>query len=200
MNRTAIILAGGASQRMGVDKAFINFNGMHLIEWVISAVKPSVGDIYVAVSDNRKGFYRDNLSRVKVIEDIYPEKSPIVGLISALKEIKTGYTFVTACDMPLINTKVVDYLFEQSKNRDGSVVFKPDGWIEPFLSVYHVSNSLVEAERLYRSQDLRIRMVARNLLNMKKISTEKIRKLDPELLSLTDVDTLEMLRKAQCLT
>jgi molybdopterin-guanine dinucleotide biosynthesis protein A len=200
MNRSAVILAGGASQRMGVDKAFINFNGKPLIEWVITAVKPSVDNIYVVVSENKKDLYRNKLSRVKVIEDKYPEKSPTVGLLSALKVIKTDYAFVTACDMPLINTKVVNYLFEQAQNRDGSVVVKPDGWIEPFLSVYHVSNSLVEAERLYRSKDLRIRMVARNLLNMKKISTEKLRRLDPELLSLTDVDTLEKLRKAQCLT
>jgi molybdopterin-guanine dinucleotide biosynthesis protein A len=200
MKRSAIILAGGASSRMGTDKAFIEFQGKALIKWVIEAIENSVDKIYISLSKNQQNNYDMELPDITLVRDIYPYSSPLIGLVSALKMIKTGYAFVTACDMPFIKTELIDYLFKQSDNNPGSIVVKPDGWIEPFLSVYHVPISLLEAERLVLAGDLRIRMVARNLIYIKKISIQEIKKIDPKLQSLTDIDTIEKLSLARFLT
>jgi molybdopterin-guanine dinucleotide biosynthesis protein A len=198
MRRSAIILAGGASSRMGTDKAFIEFKGKALIKWVVEAIENSVDEIYISLSKNQQNNKNLELLGVSLIKDKYQYNSPLIGLLSTLKKIKTGYVFVTACDMPFIKSELVDYLFKES-NIQGSVVVKPDGWIEPFLSVYHVPTSLMEAERLYLAGDLRIRMIARNLIFIKKIGLEEIKKIDPELNSLTDIDTIEKLSLAKCL-
>ena len=199
MKRSAVILAGGASSRMGTDKAFIEFKGKSLINWVIEAIETSVDEIYISLSKNQQNNDNMKLLGGYLVRDKYPYSSPLIGLLSALKQIKTGYVFVTACDMPFIKPELVDYLFKESNNNQGSIIVKPDGWIEPFLSVYHVPTSLMEAERLYLVGDLRIRMVARNLIYMKKIGLDKIKKIDAELHSLTDIDTIDKLTLARCL-
>lgn len=200
MKKSVIILAGGASNRVGKDKGLLDFKGKPLINWVIEAVKPLTGQIYVVCSGKQASAYDRSTTGVQVIKDLYPEKSPLIGLISGLKAVKTGYAFITACDMPFIKTELVSFLFEQAKGHEGSIIVKSDGWIEPFLSVLNVSSSLTEADRLYRTGDYRLRMVMRNLLNIKYIHVETVREIDPNLSSLIDIDTLQKLRELESLS
>jgi molybdopterin-guanine dinucleotide biosynthesis protein A len=195
MKKSAIILTGGNSSRLGTDKGLHNFHGKLLISWVIESVRPLTDKIYVVCSNQQASDYQDALPGVQIVLDRYLEKSPLIGLLSGLKAVKTGYSFITACDMPFIKTELVSFLFEKAKGKGGSIVVKPDGWIEPFLSVLDVSYSLAEAERLYWAGDLRIRMVMRNIIDMGYVFIEEVREIDPDLKSLLDLDTLEQLRE-----
>jgi molybdopterin-guanine dinucleotide biosynthesis protein A len=197
MKRTAIILTGGTSSRLGTDKGLLTFKGKPLINWIIEAVKPHTEKIFVVCSKQQAQIYGESLLDVNIINDVYPKKGPIIGLISGLKEVKSGYAFITACDMPFIKTNLVSFLFKQAEGKGGSILVKPDGWIEPFLSVVKVSSTLAEAERLYRAGDLRIRMVMRNILDMEHIKTKALRNIDPDLISLIDIDTMEQLIKVK---
>jgi molybdopterin-guanine dinucleotide biosynthesis protein A len=197
MEKTAIILTGGTSSRLGTDKGLLNFKGKPLTSWIIEAVKPHTEKIFVVCSKQQAQIYGASLLDVNIIKDVYSEKSPIIGLISGLRAAKSGYAFITACDMPFIKTNLVSFLFKQAEGKGGSIVVKPDGWIEPFLSVVKVSSTLTEAERLYRAGDFRIRMVMRNILDMNHIKTEVLKNIDPDLISLIDIDTMEQLIKVK---
>ena len=50
-NGGAIVLAGGRSERMGQDKALLRRNGLTLLETVVNALRPLVGEI-VIVADH----------------------------------------------------------------------------------------------------------------------------------------------------
>jgi molybdopterin-guanine dinucleotide biosynthesis protein A len=197
MKRSAIILAGGASRRLGVDKGLLMMNSKLLIEYVIESVQPIVDHVYVICSDLQFTKYKKVVTNAEVLIDGYPERSPMIGLISGLRAAKDGYAIVTACDMPLIKTKLVKFLFKQAKGKGGSVVVKPDGWIEPLLGVYHVPTALAEAERLYLAGDLRIRMVIRNMLDIKHVHLEDLKRLDLDFISFMDIDTVENLREVE---
>jgi len=55
MNITGIILAGGESKRMGIDKTKVSFNGKNLIEYPINLFRPKLSDLIF-----QKNFYRKN--------------------------------------------------------------------------------------------------------------------------------------------
>lgn len=191
--RSAIILAGGSSRRLGQDKGLRILAGRRLVTYSIDALQPMVDEVLLVVgSEAQRGLYLDALpSWVKIVVDRYSGGSPLVGLITGLEEARSEYAFVTACDMPFISREPVELLFSEAVNRNGAAFMKPDGWIEPLFAVYRVDACLPEATRLFRAGDLRIRMVLRNLGDVAYIPPSGLGfSLEPLLL---DTDTEEKL-------
>jgi molybdopterin-guanine dinucleotide biosynthesis protein A len=60
----------------------------------------------------------------------------MIGLITGLKEANGDYAAVCACDMPFIEPKVLEMLFCLSDGLNGTLLLKPNGWVEPFPSIY----------------------------------------------------------------
>src|SRR4051812_27131822 len=73
---TAIVLAGGKSQRMGTDKGLLDLHGKTFVQRICAAVQPIVGSNILIVSANNEydalGFSR--------VEDIIENKGPVGGL------------------------------------------------------------------------------------------------------------------------
>jgi len=195
--RSAIILAGGSSRRLGQDKGLRLLAGRHLVTYAIDAVQPIVEEVLLVVgSEGQRRPYMEHLpSWVKVVVDKHSGGSPLIGLMTGLAEVSSEYAFVTACDMPFIKREPVELLFREAMTRNGAAFIKPDGWIEPLFAVYRVDACLPESSRLFRAGDLRIRMVLRNLGDVAYISSSGL-DLDLELL-LFDTDTEEKLTFAE---
>ncbi len=199
IKRSGIVLAGGASKRFGYDKGLCLLGGEILVHRVVQSLAGLVDEVLCVVSsEKRKNEYQEFLSCLaKIIIDVYPEGSPLIGLITGLRRCQGDYALVAACDMPFINPDVVCLLFHKASEHNGAVIVKPNGWIEPFLAVYKVTPCLAEAERLYRAGDLRLRMVFRNLKDVVYVAAEEIAGLDPNSLSFFDADTEEKLSLAE---
>lgn len=95
----AVILAGGLGRRMGgADKGLIDYQGRPLIEWVLAALEPQVGEI--VISANR------NLARYaaygrRVLPDTLPDyPGPLAGVQSALQAVTADWLLVVPCDTP----------------------------------------------------------------------------------------------------
>jgi molybdopterin-guanine dinucleotide biosynthesis protein A len=58
MNVTAIILAGGKSRRMGMDKSMLPVNGKPLIEYILEQLHPHFGQVLISSNDVSKYNYR----------------------------------------------------------------------------------------------------------------------------------------------
>jgi molybdopterin-guanine dinucleotide biosynthesis protein A len=190
---SGIILAGGASRRLGFDKGLKMLAGKPLINYAVESLKNEVSEIMCVVgNEERLDSYRNILDEsVRIVCDKYNISSPLVGLITGLRFCVSDYALVVACDMPFIEPQVIRYLFNKALGSDGAVIVKANGWIEPFLAVYKVVPCLAEAERLFRASDLRLRMVLRNCTNVNYIPIKEIETLDYKGLSLFDADTGE---------
>ena len=130
---SAIILAGGKSERMGQDKALMPYLGRTLIEHVLNAVNKIVADV-VIVADISDKF---GLSpSVRVIGDLYPDKGPLGGLITGLRFAGEGSHFVVACDMPFIQPELISYLLSRIGDHD-AVIPKSNERLQPLCAVYH---------------------------------------------------------------
>lgn len=128
---TAVILAGGKSSRMGSDKSLLKLGGKALIEHVVDAIRPYASAVIVVTNNKEK--YRF-LNNVFFVSDIIKNQGPFIGLISGIKSIDTKWCFVTSCDMPLIDGKIIEYLWRR-KERNIVSPFSNDGY-EPLISLY----------------------------------------------------------------
>jgi molybdopterin-guanine dinucleotide biosynthesis protein A len=197
--RSAIILAGGGSTRMRSDKGLRLLAGEPLVDHVIRRVSVFVDEVFIVVGTEEQRMSYSGLvdSEAELLIDAYEDGSPLVGAITGLRRARGEYALVTGCDMPFVSREAVRLLFKEAEGLDGATFRWPNGWIEPLIAVYRVEPSLRVAEELYRSRNLRIRLILLGLPNVKMIPIDELRSIDPDLMSLRDVDTEESLMGAE---
>ena len=129
---TAIILAGGKSQRMGTDKGMLDLNGKTFIQHICDALQPIVGSNILIVSANKEydalGFSR--------VEDIIDNKGPVGGLYTGLKESKTKVNLVLSVDVPLVSTELLQWLIGNHDETYMVTQTRIGGNTNPLIGVY----------------------------------------------------------------
>ncbi len=128
---TGLILSGGKSKRMGRPKAFLPFEGSTVIGHIVSEIKDLFSEIFI-VANEVESF--EDLG-VDVVKDILPHRGPLGGILSGLMTSSNHYAFVMACDMPLIDKRLVRELVSRRQDNDVVVLSHPQG-IEPLFGVY----------------------------------------------------------------
>ncbi len=197
--RSAIILAGGGSTRMRSDKGLRELGGEPLAMHVMRRLSDLVDKVFLVVgSEEQRALYSGAMGgEIEILVDLYGDGSPLVGALTGFMRARGGYALVTGCDMPFISLEAVRLLFDEAEGLDGAVFQWPNGWVEPLLAVYRVEPSLRVAEELYRAGNLRLRMILLELPRVKMIPIEALKKIDPGLLTLHDVDDESLLMEAE---
>lgn len=124
------ILAGGKSTRMGTDKAFLDAGGKPLIRYMIERLSTVATDIVISARDSSKfkGL------PATVVTDRFQIGCAMVGVHTALSAGKP-VMYVTAVDMPYLNTELVNYLRKQLRTYD-AVVPRSSRGFEPLSAIY----------------------------------------------------------------
>lgn len=130
---TGIVLAGGRSTRMKVDKAGLSRGKGTLLEVVTDELKKVCSRIIIVSGDN---YYQK--SDCQIVSDIYKGCGPLGGIYTGLYYARTPYSIVVACDMPLFNAELARFLHQKSAGYQ--VVVPRDGsYYEPLAALYHES-------------------------------------------------------------
>jgi len=192
-NVTGVLLAGGESRRMGRDKAGIKLAGVTTAKRTIDAFRPLFADIF-AVSKTT-GRFADLDCRE--VADIFEEMGAMVGVLTALKEAKTGYIFVAACDMPFIDRGVVELIVMKGA---GFKVTLPliSGKGDPLHALY--SKDCFEGMLAFMKKEGKsLKRFIESLPEgqIRYISEDEIREVDPGALSLFNMNTPEDLERAR---
>lgn len=187
---TAAVLAGGRSQRMGVDKTLLPFDGEPLVRRV-AEIAATVCEKVVVVT-NRPEALRDAglASSVDVLTDEVAYQGPLGGLLTALASAEHEWVLALAADMPWLEPEIIRALWDA---RDGAQVVLPtsEKGPEPLLALYHRSCA-DEARRVLASG--RRRLVAMlPACKTVEVSLDTLRKIDPQLRSLVNINTPEEL-------
>jgi molybdopterin-guanine dinucleotide biosynthesis protein A len=184
---------------MKQDKGLVKLHGLPLIQHVISRISSFVNEIIIVVGTpiQQKTYSNTLKGNIKIIQDKILDDSPLIGAITGLTETKGDYVLIVACDMPFIQSKVIEYLFKEAENTNGAIFQHPNGWVEPLLAVYKKEPTLKTAKKLYKEGNMRIRYILLETNNVKYIPIQKLTNLDPKHLSLFDVDTNGKLKQAQ---
>ena len=181
------------------DKGLLDLAGEPMVCRVVEGVSGVVDEVLVVVgsAEQHRG-YSDVLGdRVEVLTDVYGDGSPLVGAITGLRRARGEFAMITACDMPFVSPDVVRWLFAEAEGYDGATFEWPNGWIEPFFSVYRVEPSLRIAGELFEERNMRLRMILRRLPDVSHVPIGSLRERDPDLLTLFDVDTAEAIVEAE---
>jgi len=162
---TGIVLAGGKSSRMGLDKGLIKMNHQTFIEVVINAMKPLVGEIIIV--SNNSDYDKYGCLR---INDLIKDSGPIAGLYSGLCFSQSDYNLVLSCDIPFIKTDVLKYLFIDEYTKYDVVQLKSNKKTMPLIAIYH-KKCLTTCLTLLRSNEKRLRTLVQKL-NTKTITID----------------------------
>ncbi|SHJ52428.1 molybdopterin-guanine dinucleotide biosynthesis protein A [Dethiosulfatibacter aminovorans DSM 17477] len=143
---SAIILAGGKSSRMGYNKELIMIDEKRIVNYQIEALH-GIFDEIIVVTKNRE-FYNDLDCRA--VSDIIEDKGPFGGIHAGLVASRSKYSYVMACDMPVINTAYINFMKKNiyQKDVDGCMTLYGDH-IEPFNAFYSKNIVMDIEEYLY---------------------------------------------------
>ena len=191
--RAALVLAGGLSRRMGKPKQFLDFRGTPLIARVASRLAKAVDEVVVAINrGDNEVIYKQHLPEsTLIVKDEVDIQAPLVGFCSGLKPVKSPYTFVTSCDAPFVNPKVVDELFRRVEGADAALPIWPNGILEPLHAVYHTTRTLDAACRCVEAGRFKNLSILNYFRDVRYVNVEELRNLDPELLTFFNINTVE---------
>lgn len=160
---SVIVLAGGASQRMGTNKALLPVSQEEtLVSRVVSNLAVLSDDLILV--SNAPELYAG--LPVQHTSDRYRCAGPLAGLHAGLLAARHAWAFVAACDMPLIDHRLVRYMLLVSESYQ-AVAPRIGQSIEPLHALYHRSCLPAIEARLEQDQrrvisfypDVRVRYV-----------------------------------------
>ncbi len=190
MKVSGIILAGGKNTRIKTEKAFIQLGTKILIENIIGIFKKIFSEIII-VTNNPRSYLK---FKTKVVEDLIKNKGPLGGIFSGLCFSTNEQNFVVGCDMPFVNSDLVNYIISKPKEFD-VVIPEINGKVESLFARYSKNALPVIFSHLLKDE-LRIQDILSEL-NVLKISSKEIERFDPKHLSFFNINTAEDLKKAK---
>lgn len=123
---TAVILAGGKGRRMqGMDKGLIELNDKLLIQHVISAIAPQVGQLVINANRNLQ-LYAD-LGYPIVSDTMDDYQGPLAGLLATMNSIDTPELVSVPCDGPLLPRDLVERLVMARDQAAADIAVAHDG-------------------------------------------------------------------------
>jgi len=131
MSISALVLCGGKSTRMGTDKALRLIAGKPLLAHVLGVLEPLFDDIVLSVGPVAR---YDEFGKRTVCDELLGV-GPLAGLHAGLRAVRHEAALVVACDMPLVNPRIVGLLIDRLHDFD-CVVPRVAGEYEPMLAVY----------------------------------------------------------------
>jgi len=187
---TALILAGGASTRMGVDKAFLDYEGTPLIVRVHATLAPLFAEVLIAAGAETPG---RGPFPARALYDETPGQGPLAGLVAGLKAARTPWLFMVACDMPNLDPQVIARVVAERGPGIAAVVPESAGGLESCHALYAraalpiIEVAMAEGERAPH------RLFRR--LNARIVPKADIAALDPTFRSLANLNTPDDLKR-----
>lgn len=194
---SAMVLAGGKSSRLGINKALLTLcpqkcKSVTLIEGVVEKLLTISQEVIVVT--NGEGVY--SRLRAKVVSDIYPGRGSLGGLYSGLLAATFHHALVVACDMPFLNLDLLRYMISLPRDYD-VLVPKWQGRLEPLHAIYS-KDCLAPIEGLLKRGDLKI-LHFFDQVSVRYVVDEELDRYDPDHLSFLNINTPDDLKRAEAI-
>lgn len=132
-NVAAFVLAGGASRRMGRDKALLELGGVLMIVRTLRLLEPLVSAVAAVAPTERY-----TSLGLRVVEDRWPGAGPLGGIVTALSTSSADWNLILACDLPFLTAEWIDWLISRTVHCSAqAIVPKSKQGLEPLAAIYH---------------------------------------------------------------
>jgi molybdenum cofactor guanylyltransferase len=188
--RSAVVLVGGEARRAnGQEKYFFTYKGMTFIERLVGSLTKVVDEIILVARDPGQCTRFTGIQNVRCITDIRKGLGPIGGLHAGSLAAQGDFIFVTACDMPCVQSEVVAHLFDTINGYDAAIPSWSPDMLEPLHAVYRRSALLAYLEN---HDSLSMRFMVKSL-NTRYVPIEEIRMFDPALETFININNAQEL-------
>ncbi|MDW5549925.1 molybdenum cofactor guanylyltransferase [Methanosarcina sp.] len=195
--RSAIVLAGGRGRRMGsVEKALLEFEGKTILERLLESLFRVVDEVIISFRDkSQEENFRPVIEKFPAREirfcfDTLEDAGPLEGIRAGLLESRGEYSFVCAGDMPFVDSRVVDLLFEKASGYDAALPKWEDGKFEPLHAVYS-KKMIPEIEKAFEKGKRSVLTPVFEMKDVFFVEVSEIRGIEPELRSFANINTTE---------
>ena len=197
--RSALILAGGRSRRMGYkEKALLPIGDKIILEHVMDALDGVVDEIIISLRDvPQQELLKDYTQGHDVVLDKLQDVGPLSGILEGLRSANGEYVFVAACDMPYINTDVVELLFKCAEGHDAAIPIWENEDLEPMHAVYRTHPMAMETEKAILRNEKFVLAPVFKMQDLVFVKIDEIRELDPDLRTFVNVNTPDDVDKLQ---
>lgn len=201
---SAIILAGGKSERIGSDKAFLRMGRSTFLSIIAEEMLLVSSDVITVVGRKKLEPFAKEVrdSRVRFAKDSHYIGNPLGGMLTGLELATNEYAAVVACDLPLVRNNVISRLFEEAKGHDAAVPIwdtKDKLSIEPLCAVYNVQRMKRAINDSLGKGISGCKLVVRSLPDVRYVPVSELKEYDRDLDFLNNINTtkdyLELLKK-----
>lgn len=201
LERSAIILAGGFSSRLGQDKGLVQLSNKPLLRHVLDGTKDIVDERLVVVSSKTQvDRYSQILGPVaSVLVDDAETRGPLAGAVTGFAHARGKYSLLLPCDTPLVSRDILQLLLELCMNKNAAIPRWPNCHTEPLQAAYCTKPALEAARDALCSGRLDLQAMIDKLHGVRYVSTLVLEQLDPGLKTFFNVNTALDLKKAEAM-
>jgi molybdopterin-guanine dinucleotide biosynthesis protein A len=179
---SGIVLAGGQSSRLGMDKSFVNASGQPLIEHIVAKLTRLSDDVIIVTNSPETYSHLE----AELVGDIYPGKGSLGGIYSGLRAATNAHSLVVACDMPFLDLNLLRYMILLACGHD-VVIPRIGEFLEPLHAIYSKS-CLEPIDRLLARGGLKIIDFFPEV-RVRYVEESEVDIFDPQHLSFFNVNT-----------
>lgn len=142
-NLIGVVLAGGASRRMGRDKALVDVAGRPMLDWVADALDAVTTQVVVAGEPRPQW-----ADRLRFIEDHgEPRRGPLAGIVAVMEQFDAdSLLLVVGVDQPWVRPTTLGEI--AARFSELPVVPVPDGIRQTTCAAYPANDLLVATREL----------------------------------------------------
>jgi molybdopterin-guanine dinucleotide biosynthesis protein A len=187
---SGVVLAGGASRRMGRDKAVLKLAGRPMITSVVERLREVAAEVIIVADDTER--YQRFADRC--VPDVYPGVGTLGGIHAGLQTAAHEVAVIVGCDMPFLNPDLLTWFVTEADGSD-LVVLKHSRGVEPLHAVYRKS-CLPSIEATIRRGE-RCAFAFYDQIRVRTVEPDEIASLDPDLRSFRNLNTPAQWRAAR---
>src|SRR5574340_1715599 len=118
-----VVLAGGASRRMGRDKAALLIGGEPLLRRAVGRLRLALAEVIVVGAPALAPLVPDT----RIVADEWPGRGPLGALATALGVTDAPWVVMVACDMPFTQPALIREIARRALASDDLDVVAPRG-------------------------------------------------------------------------
>ena len=181
---TGVILAGGASSRMGSNKALLPHKGGRFIESIYRELSEIFPEVIVVTNTPEQYQFLP----CRKVPDLFEGMGALAGIHAGLAQSSNPAVFTVACDMPHLDPALVRYIAGRGAGVDLVLPRSASGY-EPLHALYR-AGCLPVMEACLSRGERRILSILPHL-KMWEIPETEVAGLDPGFESFSNINTPE---------
>jgi molybdopterin-guanine dinucleotide biosynthesis protein A len=178
------ILVGGASSRMGTNKALLNLGGQNFVERIYAALASITTETTLVGAESAGAAW----PQLHAVPDVHVKWGALGGLHAALAACRAEWAAVVACDLPFVTGELFVRLASLRENFEAIVPVQRDGRWQPLCALYRADACTQRAAELIAQGERRPRALL-NLINTRRVAFEELSDLPRADLFFTNVNT-----------